>query len=222
MATDARGHTIPAATDVPSRNTLLNLSLSTCDVVPVTNTTTRATAVTNLGATTAKPLIVARADARADSLLEMSSDSGTTWRTSVLGSGLQTYTPVLTAATTNPTLGTGSSVAGEFERFGDWVVGAVEIVWGTSGVAAGSGFYEISLPVAMVASGPTAGRIIGSGVIFDSSAAGAAAWFLVSVTAVSSTTCRGVMQGFNPQSGVSPVVPAASDQIRITFAYRAA
>ena len=66
--------------------------------------------------------------------------SGNTWNT---------YTPTLTASTSNPTLGTGSSVAGEWRYLdnGDWVMAQGKIIFGTSGVAVGSGTYRVSLPV---------------------------------------------------------------------------
>ncbi len=159
--------------------------------------------------------------------------SGTTltaafWNTEVRDAvnGIQaawvSYTPALTATTTNPTLGTGSTTNGSYLQIGKDVTGSAEIVWGTAGVAAGTGNYNISLPVAMVASAATAGRFIGQGVIFDSSAAAAAQWYQISLISISSTTCRGVIQGFTVQSATSPVVPAASDQIRIQFSYQAA
>jgi len=50
MTTDARGKTVPAATDHPARAAILNLSLSIRDAIPVTNATTRATALTTLAA----------------------------------------------------------------------------------------------------------------------------------------------------------------------------
>lgn len=133
-----------------------------------------------------------------------------------------TYTPALTATTTNPTLGTGSTIAGTYQQMGKWIVGTAEIVFGTSGVAAGSGNYNISLPVAQVAGAATAGRLVGSGAYFDSSAAAASQWYTVELVAISSTTCRGVIQGFGSLSATAPVVPAASDQIRIRFEYQAA
>lgn len=64
--------------------------------------------------------------------------SGNTWNT---------YTPSITGAT-GLALGAGSSVAGEW-RFldnGDWVMVQGKIIFGTSGVAAGTGTYRISLP----------------------------------------------------------------------------
>lgn len=59
----------------------------------------------------------------------------------------KTYTPALTAVTTNPTLGTGSLALGRYYRLGDLVTVHVKIVFGTSGVAAGTGSYRVSLPV---------------------------------------------------------------------------
>jgi len=58
------------------------------------------------------------------------------------------YTPVLTAATTNPTLGTGGGMAGRYIQVGKLVTYWFNITFGTSGAAAGSGAYTISLPVA--------------------------------------------------------------------------
>lgn len=217
MATDNRGHTVPASTGHPARADVLALSLSTCDVVPVTNATTRATAVTNLGATTAKPLIVARADARTDSILEESHDAGVTWRTVVLGSGISSYTPVVTAPTTSPTLGTGSSVAGSYYTLGPWVIGTFDIAFGTSGVVVGSGVYEISLPIAAVAGGASAGTNAGSGEFVDASP-------LTTYTGVlsfqSTTTVRlHYSGGSTGLSSGAPVAPAANDKIHGTFMY---
>ena len=57
------------------------------------------------------------------------------------------WVPVLTAVTTNPTLGTGSSATGRYTENGKLVQGWARILFGTSGTAAGSGEYRISLPV---------------------------------------------------------------------------
>ena len=57
------------------------------------------------------------------------------------------YTPVLTASTTNPTLGAGSSAEGRYLKVGRLVVYRFKIAFGTSGVNAGSGFYKVSAPV---------------------------------------------------------------------------
>lgn len=84
MATDVRGHTVPAATEPPRRQALLDLSLSIRDIVYVANSTARAQLVVDL--TTAghapsptRPLYVHRGDAPAGQQLEQTVD-GTTWR----------------------------------------------------------------------------------------------------------------------------------------------
>lgn len=63
-----------------------------------------------------------------------------------------TYTPVLTALTTNPTLGTGGSTTGRYYRIGKLVIGHFGVFFGTAGAAAGSGEYRVSIPVT-IASG---------------------------------------------------------------------
>lgn len=57
-----------------------------------------------------------------------------------------TYTPALTATTTNPTLGTGSAQLGKWSKEGTHATVAVFLKFGSSGAAPGSGTYEISLP----------------------------------------------------------------------------
>lgn len=57
------------------------------------------------------------------------------------------YTPVLGALTTAPTLGTGSSVSGKYVTHGLWTCAMGEFQFGTAGVSAGSGGYTISLPI---------------------------------------------------------------------------
>lgn len=59
----------------------------------------------------------------------------------------QTYTPTLTAASSNPTLGTASSATGHFYRVGQLCTAFFRIKAGTSGFAAGSGLYRISMPL---------------------------------------------------------------------------
>jgi hypothetical protein len=57
------------------------------------------------------------------------------------------YTPALTAATTNPTLGTASRASGGYTKQGKTVNFWFAIVFGTSGFTAGSGAYRVSLPL---------------------------------------------------------------------------
>lgn len=66
----------------------------------------------------------------------------------------QDYTPVLTAVTTNPTLGAGSAQVGRYLQLGKLVAFSARIVFGAA-PNAGNGNYELSLPVAMAAGWPT-------------------------------------------------------------------
>lgn len=63
MATDARGHTVPAGSDVfDPQGADVALGLSINDVVPVANATGRNSALSAVGATSSDPLLVARSD----------------------------------------------------------------------------------------------------------------------------------------------------------------
>jgi hypothetical protein len=66
------------------------------------------------------------------------------------------YTPALTASTTNPTLGASSVTFGRYRQIGKLVVAEGGFKWGTGGTG-GSGTYSISTPVAMSIAGVTAG-----------------------------------------------------------------
>src|ERR1044072_3938497 len=60
-----------------------------------------------------------------------------------------TYTPTLTAVTTNPTLGAGGSASGRYTLFGGkFCTVRASIVFGTSGTNAGSGQYLMAVPFA--------------------------------------------------------------------------
>jgi hypothetical protein len=127
----------------------------------------------------------------------------------------QNWTPALTAITTDPTLGTGSSATGRYIRFGDVVLAETRIVFGTSGVAAGNGEYRVSLPV----NAATASAQIGSGLIYDSSVA----------TYRRVAALRGALNATVAQLVADSVVAhnnpwtwAASDFITVQFMYEAA
>jgi hypothetical protein len=134
-----------------------------------------------------------------------------------IGAAWETWTPALTASTTNPTLGTGSTASGRYGRINKTVFGQLLIQFGTSGVAAGTGFYFVSLPVTAQASGPT----VGSGYILDNSTS-----LLRHVVAVLDTTGRMALWLENTTSFAvgagNPWAWAASDSIRVDFEYEAA
>ena len=60
-----------------------------------------------------------------------------------------TYTPILTATNTNPTLGDGSAT-GRYMVVGATIFGEIRIIAGVTGFNRGSGTYRISLPTAGV------------------------------------------------------------------------
>lgn len=66
--------------------------------------------------------------------------------TPVTPSPWRSYTPVLTAVTTNPSLGTGVAL-GAYQQSGKTVVYQGQIPFG-SGMSAGSGVYDVSVPAA--------------------------------------------------------------------------
>ncbi len=73
-----------------------------------------------------------------------------------------TYTPSLTAGTTNPTLGSGYAAVGRYAQIGRTVIGQGRIQFGGSGVSAGSGTYYLSFPQPMVGTVGGSGQIQGS------------------------------------------------------------
>jgi hypothetical protein len=60
-----------------------------------------------------------------------------------------TYTPVLTASTTNPVLGNGS-ITGRYVNIGATIIGEIRVIAGTAGFSRGLGAYSISLPTPAV------------------------------------------------------------------------
>lgn len=141
------------------------------------------------------------------------------------------YTPTLTASTTSPTLGTGSSATGYYKRIGRMVTGYCQILFGTTGVAAGSGYYGLLLPVVPA----NRNQPIGTGYCYDNSDSGR---FVVAAAAVSTffwsaatakaiivntnVAGEGIGTGNNPVGAAAPWTWAASDQILIQFSYEAA
>lgn len=69
-----------------------------------------------------------------------------------LGAYISNYVPVLTASVTNPTMGSGANQMSRYTQVGKFVhyYGLI-IFGGGGGAAAGSGLYQVSLPVTAVA-----------------------------------------------------------------------
>ncbi len=130
------------------------------------------------------------------------------------------WTPVLTATTTNPTLGTGSSVAGKYLKVGKLVTAQFSITFGTSGVNAGNGIYRVSLPVtATIFTGSF--DTVGIGNLFDSSAG---ALYTMTPVMISTTFFELYYTGTSVYyaQNSSPMTWAASDKITGTLTYQAA
>lgn len=135
------------------------------------------------------------------------------------GAWTNVSSPTLKATTTNPTLGTGSSSTGKYIQIGKTVHFVFVFTFGSSGVNPGSGFYTVDLPVTAAISGN-----VFTGSFFDSNTGN---YYRLSFLDSSTTsTGRGYWQDAGPVSqalGSSlPVVPAASDSIRISGTYEAA
>lgn len=140
------------------------------------------------------------------------------------GGSWQTYTPTLTASVTNPTLGTGSSVYGEYLQDGNWVHCRGTIKFGTSGINAGSGGYLISLPTASVDARDQATSIQG-GVVFVC-AGSTTEGFATFGTGGTTVNIRYVNAAFNGSlitvTNAAPGAWTANDKITWNISYRVA
>lgn len=72
---------------------------------------------------------------------------GTIVSADIAATAWTTYTPALTASTTDPTLGSGSTATGRWIQYGKIVFAAFYIKFGSSGANAGNGLYRVSMPV---------------------------------------------------------------------------
>lgn len=132
------------------------------------------------------------------------------------------WTPVLTAVTTNPTLGTGSEAYGRYTQHGKLVVARGHIKFGTSGTNAGSGAYRISLPVPAASPAGSVG-VYGHGYLYDDSAGTLKQHTLGFVT---TTTMQFVIDGTagstSPVDNTVPWAWGASDYLLFSMEYEAA
>lgn len=130
------------------------------------------------------------------------------------------YTPALTAATTNPTLGTGAAQIGRYTQVGKFVIGYFQINFGSAGTAAGTGSYFISVPVAMANNAVfPIGRF---NAVNGANAASADLYFQTS------TTLSPIYHATWPTGTLTPVAAAApwawgtGNTLRGSFCYEAA
>lgn len=152
----------------------------------------------------------------------------------VTNTGWASYTPVLSATTTDPTLGTGAAQQGVYYQ--DPVTGMVDawarIVYGTSGTDPGSGTYLVSLPTAIDHSiggvlTTASSMALGSGAVRDNSATVSGSRQVVAQVGSTAGGTGGVGQVFlGVYDGTNSVVThsgpfawAASDVITLTLRY---
>lgn len=135
-----------------------------------------------------------------------------------IGAAWETYTPALTASTTNPNLGSTGSASGKWARLQKIIIGHGQFIFGGVGVTAGSGFYYYSLPTAAIAAGMPAGSVIAIDVSSFAS---------VQNTSQVDTTTRLVGYGTGG-AGLAGTIQATTfpwasgDIIRFSFIYEAA
>jgi hypothetical protein len=133
----------------------------------------------------------------------------------------RTYTPALTATTTSPTLGTASAVTGRYQQVGLMLHVNIRILFGTSGAAAGSGTYEISLPVTCNSSSGV--NVVGHGFIKV-----AGVWTPVQAIDITSTKVRMQYTSAAVNGTITSVTHAApgawtnNDEIRLNLLCEAA
>ena len=130
------------------------------------------------------------------------------------------YTATVTASTA-PTLGTSSTNAGYYAQIGKVVTARFRIQFGTASVAAGSGAYYVSLPVA--AASTQVGRTVGNGYGYDSSATALSAFTAFCDNAnrlafLYNTTLNGA---YAILGAAAPWTWAANDYFEAVFTYEA-
>jgi len=79
------------------------------------------------------------------------------------------YTPTLTATTTNPNLGSTGTATGHYTQIGKLVVANFKVTFSGTGIDGGSGTYRIAAPVTAATFMNDAGLLIGTGRINNGS-----------------------------------------------------
>lgn len=128
----------------------------------------------------------------------------------VIGEPWQTYTPTLTASTTNPTQGS-STYSGRLVTTGKTASIKIMLTLG-AGFAAGSGTYRIGLPAGVTPLAVSSGEIMGSGNFFDASSGATYAFnaYLFSTSGISLVNATNGVMG-----AAVPVVPVSGDRISV-------
>jgi hypothetical protein len=134
------------------------------------------------------------------------------------------YTPVLTATTTNPTYGTGATATGSYARVQNLIIYQFNIYFGTPGFVAGVGNYFVSLPITAFEASQFYGATVGRTSFYDSSANTvyyADAW-IGTTTKLNLTYVTATNGAIAPITATTPVIPASGDAISGLVIYKAA
>lgn len=138
-----------------------------------------------------------------------------------------TYTPVLTAVTTNPNLGSTGTALGFWQRNGHLITGWARFTFGGTGISAGSGIYRVSLPftadLAIVEDGSGAAAGFGSPVGYassrDDSAVGNSRAGIPMISGSGTAVYIQQTDTVARFSDAAPFVWATGDRLSVTFHY---
>ena len=128
------------------------------------------------------------------------------------------YTPSLTASTTNPNIGSTGNIGGRYIQIGKTVIGQAKVVFGGTGVSAGSGVYYISLPVTALNAGQVEGQFFAQ----DESAAARQIGSAWSDTTTKLAFFYDGASGYPAVAASAPWTWAANDILACKFVYEAA
>jgi hypothetical protein len=124
------------------------------------------------------------------------------------------YTPTLTATTTNPTLGTGGLAEGRFTLFnGKWCAIRGTIKFGSSGTNAGSGQYLIALPFTANSNIANGVSTVGSGAVRSAGSIAMVQYYC----SASSTTMAGITTSGNNITSGTPGAWTANDYLSFSM-----
>jgi hypothetical protein len=131
------------------------------------------------------------------------------------------WTPTLTADGGNPNIGSTGTATGRYTQHGDMVHAYGRILFAGAGVNAGSGVYEVALPVTAAASSGSSPTALGSALLFDASTS----TFTTAVAySLDTGECRIIVSAAT-NFQVTNAVPwtwVADDAIILTLVYEAA
>lgn len=125
-----------------------------------------------------------------------------------------TFTPTLTGAGGNPTMGAGATVEGRYVKVGRNITARVAIIFGTT-PANPTGLWQIALPE--VAQANT--RIAGTGFVYDDSPG---TTYMVGARMVSTSLVNLFYHGGDRFTGTTPFTVAVNDAIHLILDYETA